>query len=73
MKSIKVLGVCATSLVTSTMAAVKLEEEFKRRKVPTKVSKGLRTIMSLDIANVLVSSYATSSRAISPAAAASGP
>lgn len=40
MKPIKVLIVCATSLATSTMAAVKLEAEFKRRKIPVKVDKG---------------------------------
>ena len=40
MKAIKVLVVCATALATSTMAAVKLEKEFKRRGVPVKVSKG---------------------------------
>jgi PTS system galactitol-specific IIB component len=40
MKPIKVLIVCATALATSTMAAVKLEQEFKRRGVPVKLTKG---------------------------------
>jgi PTS system galactitol-specific IIB component len=40
MKPIKVLVVCATSLATSTMAAVKLEAEFKRRGIPVQINKG---------------------------------
>jgi PTS system galactitol-specific IIB component len=40
MKPIRVLVVCATSLATSTMAAVKLEGEFRRRSIPVKIEKG---------------------------------
>jgi len=40
MKTIKVAIICATALATSTMAAAKLESEFKRRGVPLKVTKG---------------------------------
>lgn len=40
MKEIKVLVVCATALATSTMAAVKIEEEFKRRGIPVRTEKG---------------------------------
>jgi galactitol-specific phosphotransferase system IIB component len=40
MKPIKVLVVCATSLATSTMAAVKLEGEFRRRGIKVKIEKG---------------------------------
>jgi PTS system galactitol-specific IIB component len=40
MKPIKVLVVCATALATSTMATVKLKQEFKRRGVPLKVETG---------------------------------
>jgi len=40
MRKIKVLVVCATSLATSTMAAVKLEKEFRRRKIPVAIDKG---------------------------------
>jgi PTS system galactitol-specific IIB component len=40
MKQMKVLVVCATALATSTMAAVKLEEEFNRRGIPVTIDKG---------------------------------
>lgn len=40
MREIKVLVVCATALATSTMAAMKLEDEFKRRGIPLVVEKG---------------------------------
>lgn len=40
MKEIKILVVCATALATSTMAAMKLEEEFHRRGIPVKTDKG---------------------------------
>jgi PTS system galactitol-specific IIB component len=40
MRVIKVLIICATALATSTMAAAKLESEFKRRGVPVKLTKG---------------------------------
>jgi len=45
MRKIKILVVCATSLATSTMAAVKLQEEFKRRKIPVAIDKGRITDM----------------------------
>ena len=45
MKEIRVLVVCATALATSTMAAVKLEEEFERRGIPVKTDKGRITDM----------------------------
>ena len=40
MKEIRVLVVCATALATSTMAAMKLEEEFQKRGIPIKTDKG---------------------------------
>jgi len=40
LRKIKVLVVCATSLATSTMAAVKLQEEFRRRKIAVAIDKG---------------------------------
>ena len=45
MRKIKVLVVCATSLATSTMAAVKLQEEFRRRKIAVAIDKGRITDM----------------------------
>lgn len=40
MRPIQILIVCATSLATSTMAAMKLEAEFKQRGIPVNVNKG---------------------------------
>jgi len=45
LRKIKVLVVCATSLATSTMVAVKLQEEFKRRKIAVAIDKGRITDM----------------------------
>ena len=45
MREIRILVVCATALATSTMAAVKLEEEFERRGIPVKTDKGRITDM----------------------------
>jgi len=39
-KKIRLVVICATGLATATMAATKLETEFKRRGVPVKISKG---------------------------------
>lgn len=40
MRTIKIVVFCATGIATSTLVAMKLEKEFKRRGVPMKVFKG---------------------------------
>ena len=58
MKPIKVVVVCATALATSTMAAVKLEQEFKRRGIPVKMEKGrisdMRSLVAMTKPDIVV-------------------
>ena len=58
MKPIKVVVVCATALATSTMAATKLEQEFKRRGIPVKMEKGrisdMRALVSMTHPDIVV-------------------
>jgi len=45
MRPIKVLVVCATALATSTMATMKLQDEFKKRGIPVQITTGRITDM----------------------------
>lgn len=63
MKAIKVVVVCATALATSTMAAKKLEDEFKRRGVPVKMAKGrvsdMRSLVKMTKPDIVVATSRT--------------
>lgn len=45
-KPIKILVICATGLATSTLASVKLQEQFSKHNIPCKVTTGRITDMS---------------------------